>query len=116
MKAIVLLYTKSKINIKKCIFFIISTSLFLFTSEKSFSQAASATWALTTDATASVTGNVTATSGTLSGATASASAYDATYGRGAYNWPTSNSRSTTKYYEFTVTPTASNNLLFLALP
>ena len=108
MNATIKLLIRSKMSNKKFIFFITST-LFLLSIENCFSQAASATWALTTDATAAVSGNVTATSGTLSGATASASAYDATYGRGAYNWPTTNSRSTTKYYEFTVSPTASNN-------
>lgn len=82
----------------------------LFSFQNGFGQVASATWALTSNANSSVTGNVTATSGTISGVTATTTVYDATNGRGAYNWPTADAISTTKYYQFTVSPTAGNSL------
>jgi hypothetical protein len=80
-------------------------ALFMFLNNAAHGQAASATWAYTADASAAVSGNVTATSGTYTGATATGTAYNAS-GRGLYNFPTADARSTSKYYEQTVTPAA----------
>jgi hypothetical protein len=77
----------------------------LFLINKSFSQAASSTWALTTNANASNSGNVSGGAHSFVGVTGS---YNATDGALASNWSTTISSS--KYYQVTIAPTASTNL------
>ena len=72
-------------------------------------QAASTTWALTSNPSVSNSGNVSGNTATLNGVTASATAFNAS-GWGSYAWTTSSSYNTSEYYEFSLSPSVGYNL------
>ena len=97
--------------IKKGILQIVCVMTFLgvsvFTNNQVFSQAASATWALSANATVAVTGNITATSMTGTGVTLVG--YTAADGVQTNMWNTNTNpvTQTTEYLEFTITSTCA---------
>ncbi len=82
--------------------------MFIVNNNSVNSQAASATWALTSNATVANSGNVSGNTATTTGVTVSSTAFDAN-GWGTYAWPTANALNTGTYYEFSVTPSTSYN-------
>ena len=83
----------------------------LLSSTQIYGQAASATWNLTTNGNVSSTvGSVAATTQTFTGLTSS---YSGTDGATASNWATSFNNA--KYLQFTIKPTAGNNLTLSSL-
>ncbi len=86
-------------------FFIV---IFFAFAQKGMAQAASATWALTTNATAAGSGNVTATSATK-GSSVGALSYGAT-GMFATGFTTSSTMDGNAYYQYTISPASGNDL------
>ena len=84
--------------------------LILISSFKIIAASASCTWALTANGNGSKVGNISNGSATYSGVTACSTLYDGTYGMGAYNWPTSDSKDNNKYFQFTISPSSGNDL------
>lgn len=103
------IYSKCINVVKKASF--IGLMLFLTAiSQKSFSQAATATWALTANANVVTTGNIIATSHSFSTGL-NVPTYDATYGARATNFGGGYCTPTmTKYYEYTLSPSGCNDL------
>ncbi len=90
--------------------FALLIALFAFSSNNIFSQAAQATWVLTSNQTVSTTGNISATNLALSSGL-NLIGYNTTYGVQADNFGGGYCTPTyTAYYEFTVTPSACYNL------
>ena len=96
-------------NLLKLLFLV----LLLGFSEKGFSTSASATWALTSNATVSTSGNVTATSATKGSSIGTAS-YGGT-GMHATGWTTAASKDANGYFQYTISPTTGNDLTVSSL-
>ncbi|HKR04675.1 MAG TPA: T9SS type A sorting domain-containing protein, partial [Bacteroidia bacterium] len=80
----------------------------LFNTENAFSQAASATWALSANAVAATSGNVTAGNQT-GGSGIGTMSYGAANGVTSLNWGSA-SQNVNDYYQFTISPTSGNGL------
>jgi type IX secretion system substrate protein len=100
---------KTLLHYSKRVGFVFFLTLLLGFVQKSFGQtAASATWALTSNANYSTSGAVTATSQAF-GSNLYNTGYQNGFGVYSQGWPTG-SQSSNSYYQFTITPTAGNNL------
>lgn len=92
--------------------FILIFTVILFMNRVALGQAASASWALTSNSNSSVSGNVTSTSQT-GGSGIGTMSYGST-GVSANSWNTT-SQDATAYYQFTISPAAGNNLTVTAI-